>query len=64
MDAKFEEKAGGKVGTKMGVNWDTKKVDAILNAKKYVNMNAKWDAKRDETWVQKWTKKWIQKSLK
>ena len=34
MDAKFEAKVGGKVGEKMGVNWDTTKVDAIVDAKK------------------------------
>ena len=32
----------------MGVNWDMTKVDAIIDAKKDVNMDAKWDAKRDE----------------
>ena len=35
MDAKFEAKVGGKVGEKMGVNWDTTKVDAIIDAKKH-----------------------------
>ena len=37
---------GGKVGTKMGVNWDATKVDAIVDEKKDVNMDAKLDAKR------------------
>ena len=31
----------------MGVNWDVIDMDAIVDAKKDVNMDAKWDAKRD-----------------
>ena len=38
MDAKVEAKAGGKVGEKMCVNQD-----AIIDAKKNTNMDAKWD---------------------
>ena len=48
MDAKVEANTSGNVGEKMGVNWDATKVDAIVDAKKDVNMDAKWDAKRDE----------------
>ena len=43
MDAKVEAKVGVKVVSKMGVNWDTIKVDAIVDAKKDVNMDAKRD---------------------
>ena len=34
MDAKVESSVGGKVGAKIGVNWDVTKVDAIVDAKK------------------------------
>ena len=32
VDAKVEAKVGVKVSAKMGVNWDTKKVDANMDA--------------------------------
>ena len=41
VDAKFEAKVNVKISAKMGVNWDVTKVDAIVDEKKYINMDAK-----------------------
>ena len=46
MYANVEAKAGGKVGTKMGVNSDTTKVDALSRCKKRHKYGCKMGCKK------------------